>query len=240
MSKAYEDVATMLLEQILQGERVSGDRLPSEIELANHFGVSRATVREALRLLTARGLIRTAKGMRGGSYVQVPSVEHIADTLRSSLNILTAAAYVPVEELLEARELLEIPAARLAATRRTDQDIARMKETIRLPGSAVETEIEFAYNADFHKLILDAAGNTLLLIAAQPVFAVLRDGFQRSSLGAGFHEAVREHHHEIARAIERGEQESAGELMHQHLEYLRPTYEDLSRAGEDVPVVVEV
>jgi DNA-binding FadR family transcriptional regulator len=226
--KAYEVVSAMLLDQIVRGERADGDRLPSETVLADEFGVSRATIREALRSLTARDLIRTAKGTGGGSYVQVPSIAHVSESLHTSLNLLSSAQYVTVEELLEARELLEVPAARLAAVRHSDSDVERLNEAIRNGGPRVDADQEFARNSDFHAIILDTCGNTLLTIAAQPVFAVLMTGFARSSLTARFHHAVREQHRDIAEAIGRGESDRAGELMHEHLEYLRPTYETLS------------
>lgn len=225
--KAYEEVAARLRHQIVRGERADGDRLPSETVLAAQFGVSRATVREALRVLTAQDLIRTARGAGGGSYVRVPSVRHISDFLHSSIDLLTSAQYVTVEELLEARELLEVPAARLAATRREDADVARLREAIRAAGPKVDAQEEFAYNTDFHTIVLDTCGNTLLSIAAQPVFTVLMTGFARSSLGVRFHQAVRSQHREIADAIDKGDGDASGRLMYEHLEYLRPTYEKL-------------
>ncbi len=227
--KAYEEVAQMLIEQIAQGERANGERLPSEMVLANEFGVSRATVREALRALTARDLIRTAKGTGGGSYVQVPSVQHISDSLQTSINLLSSAEYVSVEELLEARELLEVPAARLAAARRSEVDVERLRHAILNEGEGGDADVEFAYNTDFHGIILETCGNTLLEIAAQPIFMVLRTGFTRTSLTSRFFQTIRDQHHEIAGAIEAGDSDTAGELMHSHLEYLRPTYETLSR-----------
>jgi GntR family transcriptional repressor for pyruvate dehydrogenase complex len=224
---AYEEVAHELRAQIVAGKRAHGDRLPNETELADEFGVSRATVREALRVLSAQDLIRTAKGAGGGSYVQVPRVTHISEYLHSSLNVLTAAQYVTVEQLLEARELLEVPAARLAAERRANHDVARLRQCIHDSGPNVDAEVEFAHNTDFHAIVLATSGNTLLAIAAQPVFNVLMTGFARSSLGARFHQAVRRQHREIADAIDRGDPDAAGALMHEHLEYLRPTYEKL-------------
>src|SRR5207237_1140633 len=86
---------------------------------------SRATVREALRLLAAQSLIRTAKGATGGSYVTVPSADHLSESLRSGIGLLADTKDVSLEELLEARELLEVPAARLAAARRREQGDAR-------------------------------------------------------------------------------------------------------------------
>jgi DNA-binding FadR family transcriptional regulator len=229
--KAYEEIAAMLLDQIVHGERTNGERLPSETVLASELGVSRATVREALRTLTARDVIRTAKGTRGGSYVQLPSVQQVATSLQTSLNLLSSADQVSVKELLETRELLEVPAARLAATRRAPTHVERLRDTIQTTWPPVDNEVELAHNSDFHAIVLEASGNTLLTIAAQPVFTVLQSGFARTSLGLGFHKAVRDHHHEIAEAIDRGDPDQAGSLMHEHLVYLRPTYERLSRGG---------
>lgn len=225
--KAYEEVAALLLDDIVRGVRADGERLPSETTLATDFGVSRATIREALRSLTARDLIRTAKGTGGGSYVKVPSIAHVADSLHTSLNLLSSAEYVSVEELLEARELLEVPAARLAASRRTEGDVERLHEAIRTGGAKVDADVEFARNTDFHTVVLDTCGNSLLTIAAQPVFAVLMTGFARSSLTARFHDSVRTQHRGIAEAIDAGDSDRAGQLMFDHLEYLRPTYEKL-------------
>ncbi|MGH3039100.1 MAG: FadR/GntR family transcriptional regulator, partial [Gaiellaceae bacterium] len=70
--KAYEQVNDQLRELIVSGELAPGERLPNEAVLAREFGVSRATVREALRILTAQNLIRTTKGAGGGSYVTLP------------------------------------------------------------------------------------------------------------------------------------------------------------------------
>jgi DNA-binding FadR family transcriptional regulator len=225
--KAYEGVAAELHEQILRGAVANGERLPNENALAAQFGVSRATIREALRLLAAQDLIRTAKGRGGGSYVQVPSTRSISNFLRGSLDVLSSADHVTVEELLEARELLEVPAARLAAVRRAGDDVARLRDSIHLDGSSVDGQAAFEEHTDFHAVVLEASGNTLLMIAAQPVFTVLMSGFSRSSFGPRFHQAVRNQHREIADAIDRGESELAGDLMYSHLEYLRPTYERL-------------
>jgi DNA-binding FadR family transcriptional regulator len=225
--KAYEGVAAELYQQILRGERANGERLPNENALAAEFGVSRATIREALRLLAAQDLIRTAKGRSGGSYVQVPSTRSISNFIRGSLNALSSADHVTVAELLEARELLEVPAARLAAARRSGDDVARLRESTHMDGASFDKQAAFEQNRDFHEVVLEVSGNTLLMIAAQPVFSVLVSGFTRSSFGARFHLAVRHQHREIADAIDRGDSELAGDLMYNHLEYLRPTYERL-------------
>jgi len=229
MAKAYEQVADQLRELIVTEELARGERLPSELELADEYGVSRATVREALRLLAAQNLIRTAKGAGGGSYVTVPSAAHVSESLRSGLGLMTAAADVTLEELLELRELLEVPAARLAARRRSDENVAQLRASI--PGEPLRlgTRAQFAYNKGFHSAVIDASRNTLLSIAAEPVFAVLQTRLSRSRLGRTFHRSINDHHREIAAAIGAADEDAAGVLMHEHLAFLRPYYEQAWR-----------
>ena len=106
-------------ELIMTGELSQGERLPNEALLAREFGVSRATIREALRVLAAQSLIRTAKGAGGGSYVTLPSVDHISAFLSANINLLTGNRDLTLEELVEARMLLEVPAARTDGSRAT-------------------------------------------------------------------------------------------------------------------------
>lgn len=231
-AKAYEVVAARLRGQILEGELPQGARLPNETVLAEAYGVSRATVREALRLLAAQNLIRTAKGAGGGSYVTVPSADHISESLRSGIDLLAVAEDVTLEELLEARELLEVPAARLAALRRSPEDLERLHGAIP-PGSLrLATQEHFALNKDFHSFVIEASGNTLLAIAAQPVFTVLQTHLARSRLGSGFHGAVNRHHRAIAAAIGAGAAREAQREMRSHLRFLRPFYEKAWRYAQ--------
>jgi GntR family transcriptional repressor for pyruvate dehydrogenase complex len=223
--KAYEQVNDQLRELIVSGELAPGERLPNEAVLAREFGVSRATVREALRILTAQNLIRTTKGTGGGSYVTLPTVDHISEFIRGSLNLLSESEFVSLEEFLELRELIEIPAARLAATRSSERDVERLRESIPEQPLGMTTQEQFAYNKGFHTVIVEACGNTLLYIAAQPVFTVLQTHLARSTLGRSFHRSINEHHRRILGAIQAGDAEGAASEMRAHLEYLRPAYE---------------
>jgi DNA-binding FadR family transcriptional regulator len=184
-------------------------------------------VREALRLLAAQNLIRTAKGAGGGSFVTQPSVDHLSESLRSGINLLAEAQDVKLEELLEARELLEVPAARLAAARRRDEDVDRLRATI--PSGIGGPQEEFTYNEEFHSLVLEASQNPLLVIAAQPIFLVLQTHLARSTLARRFYRAVHDHHRTIAAAIEAGQPRAAEREMRDHLEFLRPFYEEAWR-----------
>ncbi|MGH3059148.1 MAG: FadR/GntR family transcriptional regulator [Gaiellaceae bacterium] len=223
--KAYEQVNDQLRELIVSGELAPGERLPNEAVLAREFGVSRATVREALRILTAQNLIRTTKGAGGGSYVTLPTVDHISEFLRGNLNLLSESDHVTLEEFLELRELIEVPAARLAAERASPGDVDRLRDTIPEQPLRMTTQEQFAFNKGFHTVIVEACGNTLLYIATQPVFTVLQTHLARSTLGRSFHSSINEHHRGILAAIAGGDADAAAEQMHAHLEYLRPAYE---------------
>ena len=225
MRKAYEQVADQLYELIVRGELARGERLPNENALAHEFGVSRATVREALRHLAAQNLIHTAKGAGGGSYVTMPTADHISEFLRSSLNLLTEAQDVSLEELLEARAALEVPAAGLAAKRRRAEDIVRLREAIPASPLELSTLDQFAFNEQFHSVVIETCGNVLLTVAAQPVFSVLQTNLARSSLGQRFHRSINDQHRSITAAIEAGDARAAEREMASHLEFLRPFYE---------------
>jgi GntR family transcriptional repressor for pyruvate dehydrogenase complex len=223
--RAYEQVADQLRAQILAGTLAPGDRLPPEATLANDFGVSRATVREALRSLAAQRLVRTVKGPGGGNFVTLPTVGGISEFVQASLALLSETHTVTLDEFLEARDVLETRAVRLAAERRTDEHIRRLREAIPAEPLKLATHDQFTHNRDFHAEVLSAAGNPLLTIAALPVFSVLSNNLERSKLGTKVHRAINDQHRELAALIEEGDGDAAAESMHEHLEYLRPAYE---------------
>ena len=223
--RAYEQVSDQLRALILSGELARGERLPNENALARDFGVSRATVREALRVLAAQNLIATAKGAGGGSYITRPTVDHISEFLLTSINLMTKSHDLSLDELLEARDLLEVPAARLAAQRRRDQDIEALEAAIDDEMLQLPANEQFAINKDFHSTLLGACGNQLILIAAQPLFMVLQTHLTRSSLGRNFHAGIHEQHRAISAAIAGGRPEEAEGEMRAHLAFLRPYYD---------------
>jgi DNA-binding FadR family transcriptional regulator len=223
--KAYEQVADQLRELILAGEIAPAQRLPNEAALATQFGVSRPTIREALRVLSAQALIRTTKGSSGGSFVTLPTIDHIAEFLSSNINLLSQSMNVSLDELFEARELLEIPAARLAARRHGQVDLDLLRAAIPEHPLAISTEEQFRHNKDFHSALVVASGNSLLSIAAQPVFSVLQTHLTRSAHGRTFRQRISEDHRSLVAAIEAGDEDSAAEEMRAHLAFLRPMYE---------------
>ena len=223
--KAYEQVYDQLRELIIKGEFARGQRLPNEAVLARNFGVSRGTVREALRVLAAQNLIRTAKGAGGGSFVTMPTVDHISEFLQANISLLSESNDVTLDEFLEARELLEVFAARRAAQRRTDADLDQLRDTIMAEPEQLSIQEQFSYNKEFHSSVLGACGNTLLCIAAQPVFSILQTNLRRTTLPTRFPLQINDDHRVILQAIEAGDADAAGEAMRHHMAYLRGTYQ---------------
>lgn len=224
---AHEQVAEQLREMIVSGELSAGTRLPNEGQLAVDFGVSRPTVREALRALAGQGFLRTVKGARGGSFVQQPTIPNITDYLSTSMAMLSRSATVEFEQFLEARILFESPAARLAAQRRSDADLEALAASIPESPLTLPPERQYLYNRDFHRAVVDAAGNPLLTICSQPVFAVLNTHLRRSRLQPTdeYHRRMNDDHQAIYEAVSAGDGDAAERLMREHLEYLRPRYQ---------------
>lgn len=223
--KASEQVADQLRTLILGGELPAGTKLPTEQSLATEFGVSRATVREALTGLATEHLLRTVKGVNGGSFVTTPSPDRVSDALNLAVTLLSQTNRVTLDDLLEVRSYLEIPAARLAAERRTDEHLREL--AISIPDRPLELPhtTQFVQNRDFHKALLIASGNTMLMIAAEPIFTVLQTRLSRSGVGQRFHQVINQHHRGIHESVVAGDGDTAERLMREHLEWLRPAYE---------------
>jgi GntR family transcriptional repressor for pyruvate dehydrogenase complex len=118
---AYQQVAEAIRGEILAGQLAPGARIPAEGEFAGEHGVSRSTIREALRILSSQNLVITTRGVTGGTLVAVPETSQLADTPAMFLAMLTMAQQVDIGDMLEARETLEVPAARLAAVRGSEE-----------------------------------------------------------------------------------------------------------------------
>lgn len=222
---AYRDMAADLRRRILDGTLTPGQRLGSEAELAAAHAVSRSTVREALRILTSEHLLETRRGVNGGAFVQTPSPEKVADSLAVGLGCIAGADGLTVDELLEARLLLEVPAARLAARNSSVLQNRRLLEA----SEPIEAADRFSRTAGFHVAVLEATGNRLLPLMTRPIFEVLETRFVRREAPRGFWTQVGRDHGLIAGAIIDGDTEAAADGMRTHLESLAETYQRIDR-----------
>jgi DNA-binding FadR family transcriptional regulator len=221
---AYQQVADQLRELILGGTLSSGDRLPSEADLAATFGVSRSTVREALRVLASQDLIHTTRGTTGGTFVSTVKFEQVSEYLETSIGLMSGRDSVTIAEMLEAREVLEVPSARLAALRREDDHLKALREAIERETRTRGRRGRFREHRNFHAIIVEAAGNRLLSMMTEPVFRVLQAKFLSPDVPDEFWAHVDHDHKEILAAIEDRDGEAAAAAMQKHLTALREAY----------------
>jgi len=225
---AYVQVADQLRSLIVEGDIKSGEFLPVESELMKMFSASRATVREAIRLLSSEHLVITTRGARGGTIAGIPSRDQISAYLERSIGMITRSEGLSVEHFLEIRMIFEVPAAGMAAKNRTEEQVQQLFSCLRPTGEFVDQGHLFAGNSRFHSIILQASGNELMLVVALPIFLVLRTQFLREKADPSFWSEVDSDHLDNVEAIKKRDSALAEKLMHKHLENLRTVYENLS------------
>lgn len=223
----YIKVADELREEILQGNPSPGERLPSEVYLSKRFGVSRSSIREALRVLASQGLIMTHRGATGGSTVLQPDHHVVMDMLKLNMRSMIAADGCSEEELEEVRELLEVSAAWLAAARRTPADVGRIKGCIPETATAMTVEQNIEMNLQFHFAIFRATGNRLLHLFAEPVHDLIYTFFKDRPHSSEDWEVIHAEHRKVARAIEARDQDAARRAMSSHIRTVRADDDDI-------------
>jgi GntR family transcriptional repressor for pyruvate dehydrogenase complex len=208
-SPLVELAVSQLREQVLSGQWPVGGRLPAETELAQRLEVGRSTVREAVRALVHAGLLETRQG--SGTYVRslTPGTDWEPRLRRAA-----------VLEAYEVREALEVQAARLAASRRTETDIEALRACLAERDSARGTDARFV-EADlaFHRAVVAAAHNPLLAEMFDSFAAVLREALIaiRSDQAVQGPDADAAHAR-LAAAIEAGDAAAAAQATHDHLD----------------------
>lgn len=156
-------IANAIRDEIISGKLIVDARLPSEAELSDHFGVSRPTVREALKRLAAQSLIRTQRGASGGAFVNRLSFEQAYGQQVTTSTLLLSMNAVSFDVACEARYALERACAPLAAQRREAGHLARMWLEIMHQSRGDLTDEDFcASDVAFHRALVDAAGNAVL------------------------------------------------------------------------------
>lgn len=157
------DIAAELREAILGGRLSSDQRLPGEQELADRFGVSRPTMREALKRLAAQNLIRTQRGPSGGSFVNRLSWGEAHDQLVSTATLLVSMNPIDPREVAEARLAMESACAPLAAERWEEEHLSALRAEVALQQSPDVSDEDFcASDVRFHRALVDAARNPFL------------------------------------------------------------------------------
>ncbi len=171
--KRFSDqIADLIQKKILEDNLEVGTGLPSEIEMAQEFQVSRSVIREALRILEISGLVKIKKGPTGGIFV---SYGYHAP-IKRSLNNLIISGEVTVDHLFDARLLIEPHIAGQAALRANDEDLKKFQALFEDSASHLDDPVRLKQNnLEFHLLLARASGNPVLAVMLESVFELLAE-----------------------------------------------------------------
>ena len=215
---AVEDIINTFKEAILHGDLKPGQRLPSEAELCEQLGVGRGTIREAMKMLRALGVVKIQQG--DGTYIADKPTASALNPLVFALLLETGSG----TDLLELRALLEIGGYQLAAQKAAAEDWPAILDAeaafatyARLPEQDPDQLARF--DLDFHLSILDATHNALIEKIGRTVeemfFASIRSTLAKSS---DLEQLIAEHH-EIVQAVQQGQTDAIAHVVRQHLSH---------------------
>ena len=207
-------VTEQVKQYIVAGQLRPGDRLPPERELARQFGVSRTVVREAVRTLTAQGLLEVRAG--SGTVVRNPSAGDVAESMALFLRV--GHPGLDLKKILEVRRMLEVEIAGLAAERRTDADIAAMDANMAEAAQVGDSRDGWLGNdMAFHALLAQATKNILFSLLLDSLADILTSVRRMSFDVPGASARTQHYHGAVLEQVRRGDPEGARQTMHDHL-----------------------
>lgn len=200
---------------ILESRLGEGDRLPSERELANQFGVSRTVVREAVRALAARRLVDVGVGR--GTVVRMPTPETAGESMRLLLRMQAGGA--DTDKVSEVRRIMEDEIASLAASRRTAGDLRAMREILDEAGRHIDDPDAFIKtDVSFHSQLARATQNELFVLLLDSITEVMTEVRLLGLRIPGTARRALEHHTAVFEAVRAGDPEHARRAMDAHMD----------------------
>lgn len=167
-------IAEQLRSAIVAGQFKIGQRLPTEDELAKRFGVSRPSVREALKRLAAQNLVRARRGPSGGNFVVQPSYAELAESLSGAATLLVGMGALGIEEIIEARRTLQGSCMQLASSNVKQEHLHGIETALQRQRDPDISDEDFC-RADvaFHRALVDATDNGMLRFVMYTVIEAL-------------------------------------------------------------------
>ena len=169
-----KQIAEQLRSAIVSGQFKIGERLPTEDELAQRYGVSRPSVREALKRLAAQNLVRAKRGPTGGNFVVQPSFEELAESLSGAAALLVGMGALDIEEIIEARRILQVTCLQQAVVNADDAQLRDIETALRRQQDPGISDEEFCQaDVAFHRALVDATNNGMLRFVMYTVIEAL-------------------------------------------------------------------
>jgi DNA-binding FadR family transcriptional regulator len=216
LNRASQAIVDQIRELLRSGALRPGDRLPAERELCTRFGVSRVTVREALRILESAGLVVVKVGARGGAHITVPTSDQVGRDIEDYLWL----SHTTAAEVTEARLVLELGIVPIVCARATEEDVAGL---LAFCDVADATMAEGAYtmemSAEFHIRVARVAHNPAIEMLLRPFHGPMLRSLRQARTAApsmGVHGVVE--HRRFVEAVRDQDPARAIEVMKAHLE----------------------
>jgi GntR family transcriptional regulator, transcriptional repressor for pyruvate dehydrogenase complex len=214
VGRASSTIAEQIRNAIVTGRLTEGTRLPPERELAEQFGVSRVTVRDALRALEAMGLVEVKVGARGGAFITAPTGSVVAQTMSDMMMM----SVVSPDEIVEARLIVELGIVTLACARATDDDLQQLEDLCDLGARELKAKTYTRERSwEFHSLLAAATHNAALDGLTQSFRSTLSMHPVRAREGAKAHVATVREHRRILAALRRRDGNAARRELANHL-----------------------
>lgn len=219
--RTYELIIEQIQTLCLENNLPPGGRLPSERDLASLFGVSRNSVREALKGLESKGFLEIRQG--GGSFLAETKHDMLGNELGTRID---AAEIQYIDDMLELRRAFEVEAASLAAQRATPDNLQAIRDVLRQMASAAnDPELGVQADVDFHLQVANATKNQLLIDLMETLAKRLEENIRATRhhrfTDAARHQDTYKEHEEIYLAIESRDSELAKKLMGEHISRIR-------------------
>lgn len=219
-ASAATQIADQVRDAILRGDLTAGARLPSEHELAEQFDVSRATVREAIKLLSAARLVESTRGAAGGTFVVLPDPATVAASIGDTLSLWFASGSTSLAEVSEAREAIERICVPLAARRREEDDLVAIRAAVERAGDRdSDLDAFLRDDLDFHIAICRAAKNQVLELPMTAIH-LIRPWTNTVVFELLDRDRIADQHAAILAAIEARDPDAAERAFDLHIGYL--------------------
>lgn len=216
--RLVDQVANDIMRLIVEGHLAPGARLPGERELAREIGVSRTVIREAVRILAAKGLLETRQGI--GTTVLPVTRDQVVEPL--SLLVQIQEGGVAFEDLHQVRSILEVEIAGLAAAQATDADIANLRRIMsEMEVSQEDPDLFAVQDTEFHQALGQMTHNPILRLLLGVIRDLLQDYMTQVTRHINPAEQVLPYHSRILETIAAHDEQSAREAMRAHLHQVR-------------------
>ena len=224
-----EVISAEILDLLRQKELKPGDKLPPERDLAEMLGVSRPSLREALRALSIMKVVEVRQG--DGTYVSALKPEELVEHLEFVFMLDDSTTL----QLFEARKIVETGNAALAAGRISDEELAALNVCLEKSERSVDDPEAFLQaDIELHEIITHAARNPVLERFMASIRTLGRASRHRTSRMTGVTKMVVQHHRQIVAALEAHDPAATSAAMLRHLEYVEQMYRDLIAADQDL------